>query len=85
MGGRADGLVGRALEVGAQLFVGGDLKYHTGLDAAERLICVDPGHRASEQPGLERLARVLREASDREGWDIEVDLYLEEPGHARVV
>jgi dinuclear metal center YbgI/SA1388 family protein len=85
MGGSADHLVGRALEVGAQLFVGGDLKYHTGLDAAERLVCVDPGHRASELPGLERLARVLREASDREGWDIEVELYLEEPGHARVV
>jgi putative NIF3 family GTP cyclohydrolase 1 type 2 len=85
MGGSADHLVGRALEVGAQLFVGGDLKYHTGLDAAERLVCVDPGHRASELPGLERLARVLREASDREGWDIEVELYLDEPGHARVV
>jgi dinuclear metal center YbgI/SA1388 family protein len=85
MGGSADALVGRALEVGAQLFVGGDLKYHTRLEAADRLVCVDPGHRASEQPGLERLARVLREASGREGWDIEVDLYLEDPGHARVV
>jgi hypothetical protein len=56
MSGSVDAPVPRALVVWAQLFVGGDLKYHT-----------------------------RRKASEREGWNIELDLYLEEPGHARVV
>jgi len=89
MAGSAGDLIPAAAAAGAELFVGGDLKYHTRLEADPRMVCVDPGHRATEQPGVERLAEVLREmlGGGEGGPDgtMTVDVFLEEPGHIRVV
>jgi dinuclear metal center YbgI/SA1388 family protein len=89
MAGSAGDLIPAAAAAGAELFVGGDLKYHARLEADPRMVCVDPGHRATEQPGVERLAGVLREAvgGGEGGPDgtMTVDVFLEEPGHIRVV
>jgi len=84
-GGSAADLVPVAKARDAQLFVGGDLKYHKLLEFSDSLVCVDPGHRASEQPGVERLADVLRHAAARNNWDLEVETFLEDPALGRIV
>lgn len=70
---------------GAQLFLGGDLKYHKMLDYSGSIVCVDPGHRATEQPGVERLADVLRHAAVQNNWELEVETFLEDPAFGRFV
>lgn len=84
-GGSASEFIARAATCGAELFVGGDLKYHDLLDHTRRMVCVDPGHRASEQPGVERLAETLRSAGADRSWEIEVRTFLEDPALSRTV
>jgi len=84
-GGSAADLVPVAASRSAQLFVGGDLKYHKLLEYSDTLVCLDPGHRASEQPGVERLADVLRHAAVRNHWDLEVETFLEDPAMGRII
>ncbi len=84
-GGSTSNLLATAAARGAQLFVGGDLKYHDTIEASESMVCVDAGHRATEQPGVERLAEVIRRAATRNHWDIEVEVFLEDPAVSRIV
>lgn len=78
-------LVPVAASHSTQLFIGGDLKYHNLLEYSDSMICVDPGHRASEHPGVERLADTLRHAAIRNNWKIEVETFLEDPAISRIV
>jgi hypothetical protein len=84
-GGSTSDFIGIAAARGAGLFVGGDLKYHDLVDHAADMVCVDPGHRASEQPGVERLASTLRSAAGRNEWKMEVTTYHEDPAVSRIV
>ncbi len=84
-GGSTASCIPIALARGAQLFIGGDLTYHIRLDVAEELVCVDAGHRATEQPGVRRIADTLSSAADHNGWTMEVELFLEDPAPGRIV
>ncbi len=84
-GGSTADFVPAAATCGAQLFIGGDLKYHNLLEYSDSMVCVDPGHRASEHPGVERLADTLRHAAVRNDWKIEVETFLEDPAISRIV
>jgi len=84
-GGSTSGLLAVAATRGADLFIGGDLKYHDLLEASDPMVCVDAGHRPTEQPGVERMAEILRHESDRHNWNLEVEVFLEEPAIGRVV
>ncbi|MFC1499915.1 Nif3-like dinuclear metal center hexameric protein [Candidatus Zixiibacteriota bacterium] len=83
-GGSTSGLLGVAASRGAHLFIGGDLKYHDISDAADSMVCVDAGHRATEQPGVERLAEIVRRAVVSNHWDLEVEVFLEDPAMCRI-
>jgi len=84
-GGSTSGLMAVAAARGTDLFIGGDLKYHDLLDASDPMVCVDAGHRPTEQPGVERLAEIVRHAATRHEWNLEVEVFLEEPAISRVI
>jgi len=85
VGGSADDFVPAAVARGADLFVGGDLKYHNRQEAASHMVCVDAGHRATEQPGVVRLAETIRSAAASSHWDLEVEVFQETPSPERIV
>jgi len=60
-GGAGSFLVSKALAVGADIYITGDMKYHEFFDANSRLIIADIGHFESEQFTIELLAGVLQE------------------------
>jgi len=60
-GGAGSFLVSRALGVGADVYITGDMKYHEFFDANGRLIIADIGHFESEQFTIDLLAGVLQE------------------------
>lgn len=51
--------LGEAEQIGAQLFVTGDVKYHTALDS--NVIIADVGHFESERPVLKTLKNLLKD------------------------
>ncbi|HKX74983.1 MAG TPA: Nif3-like dinuclear metal center hexameric protein [Acidimicrobiia bacterium] len=58
--GSGGSFLGEAAATGADAFLTGDLNHHQFLAAADRgLKLVDPGHAASEAPGLARLREVV--------------------------
>ncbi|MBO9198938.1 MULTISPECIES: Nif3-like dinuclear metal center hexameric protein [Niastella] len=60
-GGAGSFLVSKALGVGADIYITGDMKYHEFFDADGRLIIADIGHFESEQFTIDLLAGVLQE------------------------
>jgi hypothetical protein len=57
-------LVGTAADAGADAVVTGDVSHHRARAALERGVAVvDPGHIATERPGLERLYAAVAEAA----------------------
>ncbi|THU33445.1 Nif3-like dinuclear metal center hexameric protein [Niastella caeni] len=60
-GGAGSFLVSKALAVGADIYITGDMKYHEFFDANGRLIIADIGHFESEQFTIDLLAGVLQE------------------------
>jgi dinuclear metal center YbgI/SA1388 family protein len=84
-GGSTADFVPVAASRSAQLFIGGDLKYHELLEYSDSMVCVDAGHRASEHPGVERLADTIRHAAVRNDWKIEVETFLEDPSISRII
>ncbi len=63
-----------AAEIGADVLVTGDIKHHEARSAAELGVAIiDPGHAATERPGVERLyaavAAVIDDAVDLTGVD----------------
>ena len=60
-GGAGSFLVSKALGVGADVYITGDMKYHEFFDADGRLIIADIGHFESEQFTIDLLAGVLQE------------------------
>lgn len=71
-----------ALAADADVLVTADIRYHEARDAEARgLALVDPGHQATEVPGVAALADQLRAATRNMGWDVEVRV---EPPRAEV-
>jgi len=67
-GGAGDGLIGAALQAGADVYVTGDLRHHVALDALTMgLAVVDAGHYATEAAALPALHATLAEAATRRG------------------
>ncbi|MGH8931553.1 MAG: Nif3-like dinuclear metal center hexameric protein [Egibacteraceae bacterium] len=67
-GGAGDGLIGAALQAGADVYVTGDLRHHVALDALTMgLAVVDAGHYATEVAALPALHATLAEAATRRG------------------
>jgi dinuclear metal center YbgI/SA1388 family protein len=48
-GGAGSSLTRNAIDAGADVFVTGDIKYHSFFDAEERILLADPGHYESEK------------------------------------
>jgi putative NIF3 family GTP cyclohydrolase 1 type 2 len=55
--------LGRAAAAGAEVLVTGDVSHHRAREALDRgLALIDPGHAATERPGLRRLCAWVAEA-----------------------
>jgi putative NIF3 family GTP cyclohydrolase 1 type 2 len=60
--GAGSDLVAEAAASGADVLVTGDVSHHRAREALDRGLClVDPGHVATERPGLVRLLAWVRE------------------------
>jgi dinuclear metal center YbgI/SA1388 family protein len=76
-GGAADGDWSHAKKAGADVFLTGEIKQHVGLEASESGICaIAAGHYATEQPGVEALADVMRLHHAEVNWTV----FTPEPG-----
>lgn len=72
--GSGSSLLNAAIGSGAQVYVSGDLGYHTARDAQQKGIgLVDIGHFGSEQLIVGALAASIREASQALGLEVTVD------------
>ncbi|AJF05677.1 Nif3-like dinuclear metal center hexameric protein [Geoalkalibacter subterraneus] len=72
-GGSGASLIGEAVRQGADVLVTGDIKYHEARQSQEKDLClVDAGHFASERVMVARLAQVLRDEADNQGWNIDI-------------
>jgi hypothetical protein len=60
-GGAGSLLVPKAIQVGADVFISADFKYHEFFDAEGRITLADVGHYESEQYTKDLIAEVLRE------------------------
>jgi dinuclear metal center YbgI/SA1388 family protein len=59
--GSGSSLIPQALELECDLFITGDIKYHTAVDARRAGLClIDPGHYASEVANIDALAGLVR-------------------------
>lgn len=71
-GGSGDDFYTSALQKGAQVYITGDLYYHTAQEMlTEGLYAIDPGHHI-EVLFIERIASKLREWKSEMGWDLQV-------------
>lgn len=74
-GGSGSDLWSKAAFAGADVFITGDLKYHTAQDILNAgMNFIDPGHFASEKVVLEPLAAYLRERIARAGLQVTVQV-----------
>ena len=58
-GGSGAFLIDRARQLGAQVYVTGDVKYHDFFKAAEGIVIADIGHYESERYTVERFAEII--------------------------
>jgi len=73
-GGAGGSLLAAAIREKADVFVTGDVKYHTFQNARGKTAIVDAGHYETERPVLEAVADRLRKAAKEEGEKVEVML-----------
>ncbi len=71
-GGSGDDFYKDALEKGADVYITGDIYYHTGQDMlTQGLLAIDPGHHI-ESLFIQKIAEKLEEWKAAEGWDVEI-------------
>lgn len=71
-GGSGDSFYKDALAKGAQVYITGDIYYHTAQDMlSEGLLALDPGHYI-EVLFVEKIAELLEEWKKEEGWELEI-------------
>lgn len=59
-GGSGGSLIVDAINAGADVYITGDLKYHEVLENKDKISIIDVGHRASEQPVLNKIEEILK-------------------------
>ncbi len=71
-GGSGDSFYKDALEKGADVYITGDIYYHTGQEMlTQGLLGIDPGHHI-EALFIKKIAQKLEEWKTEEAWDVEV-------------
>jgi dinuclear metal center YbgI/SA1388 family protein len=60
-GGAGSFLINKAVAVGADIYISGDIKYHEFFDANNRLVIADIGHFESEQYTIDLLFDILKQ------------------------
>jgi dinuclear metal center YbgI/SA1388 family protein len=84
--GSGGSLIGKVLDLGAEVFITGDIRYHDAKLAVEfGLAIVDVGHFASEKLVLEPLASFLRSKAEYEGAAVEVVISQSEKDPFRII
>lgn len=79
MGGAGGAMISKASEMGADVFVTGDVTYHQALEAKMLgLLVVDAGHFCTERTAFYHFAERLREVLKRNQFDAEVEVYGDE-------
>jgi dinuclear metal center YbgI/SA1388 family protein len=79
--GPADRLIERAWRQGARLLATGEASWHATVEACEYgLALIKLGHLASERALVPAMADILRKASEKRGWYLEVDGYRDRGG-----
>jgi putative NIF3 family GTP cyclohydrolase 1 type 2 len=79
-GGAGRSLIPAALAAQAQVFITGEIGHHPSVEfSGEGMALVSIGHYVSEKWILPVLGRQLTEASEAQGWELEVRIHLE-PG-----
>lgn len=72
-GGSGERYYKEALKKGADVYITGDIYYHTAQDMlTQGLLAIDPGHHI-EVLFVEKIAQKLKEWKEEEGWDITVE------------
>jgi dinuclear metal center YbgI/SA1388 family protein len=74
--GAASSLVEPSRRLGAELLISGEVNYHLSLEVAEAgFALISLGHLESERVFVPIMVKALRAASDRHGWDLEIEGY----------
>jgi dinuclear metal center YbgI/SA1388 family protein len=78
-GGSGAGFIGKAIAMGADVLITGDVKYHEAQEAvAQGLILLDAGHFATEQIVVPVLAQYVMDHAQKQAWELEVHTASEE-------
>lgn len=79
LGGAGGAMISKASEMGADVFVTGDVTYHQALEAKTLgVLVVDAGHFSTERTAFYRFAEILKEVLKRNQFDAEVEVYGDE-------
>ncbi len=79
MGGAGGAMISRAKEMGADIFVTGDVSYHQALEAKSRgLLVIDAGHFSTEKTAFLHFAETLRASLTENQFSAEVEIYEDE-------
>lgn len=71
-GGSGGSYYHEALAKGADVYITGDIYYHTGQDMlTQGLLAIDPGHHI-EALFIKKIAELLEIWKAKEGWDVEI-------------
>jgi len=73
-GGSGGSLIGKATELGADLFISGDISYHQARQAEDIGICIiDAGHFSSEKAAIGGIVELIKIKLAERGIDIQVE------------
>jgi len=72
-GGSGSSFIKHAIQLKADLYITGDIKYHEMLENYDKITIADVGHRASEQPVL----FTLKEKLEKTFKDLEIQIFME--------
>jgi len=79
VGGAGGGLVGEALQKGADLLLTGDIGHHHALAARTvGLALIDGGHFLTERVALKSFTGLLQSGFKAQGWNVRVNFFAEE-------
>jgi dinuclear metal center YbgI/SA1388 family protein len=79
MGGAGGSMISRASEMGADVFITGDVTYHQALEAKTLgLLLIDAGHFCTERTAFLHFAKSLRQVLQEKGFEAEVEVYGDE-------
>ncbi|MCK4778463.1 MAG: Nif3-like dinuclear metal center hexameric protein, partial [Actinomycetia bacterium] len=75
-GGKGDDLVYESKKKGAELFISGDIGYHTFLKSSELdIVIIDAGHKETEILILDEIKCYLKNKTKEKGYDIDFEVF----------